>query len=138
MNLSKLRTVAADRKRWIGWSLAGSGGAAIVAVLYVFPPEQARFFPRCAFHALTGLQCPGCGGLRASHQLLHGNFAAAWQLNPLVVLGVAGGLAWLAARMVGRLTGRDVLQPMRRTWLFWAGVAGIALFAVARNLIHGG
>jgi hypothetical protein len=90
------------------------------------------------FHALTGLQCPGCGGLRAAHQLLHGHLAAAWQLNPLVVLGVAGGLAWLAARLVGKWSGRDILPPLRRTWLFWAGVSGVALFAVARNLVHGG
>lgn len=128
----------ANRTRWLSWSLAGAGGAAVAAVLYFFPPEQARFFPRCVFQSLTGLQCPGCGGLRASHQLLHGNLAAAWQLNPLVVLGAAGGLAWLAAHLVGELSGRDILQPVRRAWLFWAGVAGIALFAVARNLVHGG
>ncbi len=137
MNSSKLRAVEANRKRWLSWTLAGAGCAAIATVLYVFPPEQVRFFPRCALHALTGLQCPGCGGLRASHQLLHGNFAAAWQLNPLVVLGATGGLAWLTARLVGKLSGRDVLQPLRRAWLFWAGAAGIALFAVARNLLHG-
>jgi hypothetical protein len=138
MSWSKLQAVATNRQRWFAWILAGAGCAAIATVLYVFPPEQVRFFPRCVFHALTGLQCPGCGGLRAAHQLLHGNLAAAWHLNPLVVLGAAGGLAWLAARLVGKWSGRDILHPLRRTWLFWAGVTGVALFAVARNLVHGG
>jgi hypothetical protein len=27
------------------------------------------------------VQCPGCGSLRAAHQLLHGNVEAAWALN---------------------------------------------------------
>ena len=132
------RGLISHRKRWFAWSLAGAGCAAGAAVLFYFPPEQVRFFPRCAFNALTGLQCPGCGGLRATHQLLHGNFAVAWQLNPLVLLGAIGGLAWVGARLVNQLTGRDVLQPLRRAWLFWAGMSAIALFAVARNLIHGG
>jgi hypothetical protein len=130
--------VATNRKRWFGWALAGTGGAAVATALYVFPPEQARFLPRCAFHALTGLQCPGCGGLRASHHLLHGHFATAWQLNPLIILGAILGAVWLAAWFIRRLTGRDLLQPVRRAWIFWAALGGVALFGIARNLLPGG
>ena len=130
--------MATDRQRWLAWSLVGAGVVAVVAALYCFPPGQTSFYPRCAFHALTGLQCPGCGGLRAAHQLLHGHVIAAWILNPLVVLGAAGGFAWFAARIASRWSGRDLLQPLRRPWLFWAGLAGVAIFAVARNLIGGG
>src|SRR4029077_15194960 len=36
--------------------LAGSG------VLYTFSPTEHSFYPICLFHALTGWQCPGCGG----------------------------------------------------------------------------
>ena len=44
---------------------------AIMAVVYfVFDPTTTRLFPKCAFYALTGFKCPGCGSQRAIHALL--------------------------------------------------------------------
>jgi hypothetical protein len=38
-----------------------------------------------------GAPCPGCGSLRAAHQLLHGHFQEAWALNPtLMIVGPLG------------------------------------------------
>ncbi|GHW00703.1 hypothetical protein lacNasYZ03_03900 [Lactobacillus nasalidis] len=37
----------------------------------------------CLFRALTGYLCPGCGMTRAINSILLGNFAQAWQYNPL-------------------------------------------------------
>ena len=42
----------------------------------------------CPLYALTGLWCPACGGLRATHDLAHGDLAGAWAMNPLWVLAV--------------------------------------------------
>ncbi len=42
-------------------------------VLFCFDPERCGFYPICIFHQSTGLLCPGCGSLRAMHQLLHGH-----------------------------------------------------------------
>ena len=58
---------------------------ASTAVLFLFDPAGHRFYPPCLFHALTGAYCPGCGSLRAVHQLLHGRLLAAVDLNPLAV-----------------------------------------------------
>ena len=60
-------------------------------VLFFFDPATAGFYPPCLFRTIFGAQCPGCGSLRAMHQLLHGNFAAAWALNPMLM--IAGPLA---------------------------------------------
>lgn len=132
------RAVTVERKNRWSWVVVCVGGAAVLFALYAFPPEHSRFYPRCVFNALTGWQCPGCGGLRAAHQLLHGNIAASWQLNPLIVLGVAGGALWLSARAIHRWSRRDLLRPVRRPWLFWAGLGGLVIFGIARNLLHGG
>lgn len=42
--------------------------------------------PRCWFHYFTGLDCPGCGSQRMVHALLHGDLAAAWHANALLLL----------------------------------------------------
>ena len=51
---------------------------AVMAVVYfVFDPTTTRLFPKCAFYALTGFKCPGCGSQRAIHALLHADVLAA-------------------------------------------------------------
>lgn len=54
--------------------------------LFIFEPGRTGFFPLCPFRQLTGLQCPGCGTTRALHELAHGHFAAAFMLNPLLLI----------------------------------------------------
>ncbi len=73
-----------DRRSWLALFIAACVLAG-AAQLYIFDPTKGGFFPICVFHALTGLECPGCGGLRAVHQLSHGHIAAAWHYNPFVV-----------------------------------------------------
>jgi len=101
-------------------------GAALV-VLYFFAPTEHPFYPRCVFHSITGLACPGCGSLRAVHNLLHGEFAAAFRLNPLMMIllpAVAG--AWLAR-------GEGAFTALRPVWI-WVVLSVILLFSVLRNL----
>ena len=77
----------------LGTAILGAG-----AVLYFFNPSTHGFYPVCEFHALTGLNCPGCGGTRAVYQLLHGHILHALQDNALFVLSLAalaGRGAWL-------------------------------------------
>jgi Protein of unknown function (DUF2752) len=54
---------------------------AALSLLFFFDPAAGLFYPPCLFRSVLGMACPGCGSLRAIHQLLHGNFAAAWRLN---------------------------------------------------------
>jgi Protein of unknown function (DUF2752) len=72
--------------------LAVAAGAAVV--LYVFDPAGQRFVPVCKFYQMTGLQCPGCGMTRATHQLLHGRIGAAFYYNALYVALLPGLLLW--------------------------------------------
>jgi len=44
--------------------------------------------PRCVWHDLTGLPCPGCGGTRCVRHLLGGRLGAAFAMNPLIFLGM--------------------------------------------------
>jgi hypothetical protein len=58
-------------------------------------PGDLTYAPRCAFYAVTGLRCPGCGLMRATHHLLQGEVGRAFHLNPLApVLPLL--FAWVA------------------------------------------
>ena len=106
-------------------------------VLFFFPPEQHAFYPRCMFHVVTGLDCPGCGGLRAAHRLLHGEWAAAFAFNPLLV-ALAPVLGWFTLDWGLRATtGRALPNPFRhRAWI-WVLLGVILAFSIARNLPWG-
>jgi hypothetical protein len=102
-------------------------------VLFRFDPSRCPFYPTCQFHRLTGLQCPGCGSLRAMHQLLHGRVAAAFHFNALLVVCLPA-LAWWAARMmVGLWKGWPLADGIRPAWL-WCALAATLAFGVFRNL----
>jgi hypothetical protein len=115
------------------WWLASLGVAAgIGLVLFLCNPERVPIYPVCLFHKWTGLNCPGCGSLRAMHQLLHGNVSEALHLNALLVLSLPV-FAWLGFRLMKqRFTGQPavVVRPIW-VWLY-AGVW--VVFGIVRVL----
>jgi Protein of unknown function (DUF2752) len=108
-------------------------GAGLIA-LRLFDPATSGVFPPCPVHALTGLYCPGCGSLRALHQLLLGNLGAAFALNPLAVLSlpflVYGTTSYALFQIRGRYLPRWFLPA---SWI-WTLLAVIILFAMVRNI----
>jgi hypothetical protein len=128
------------------WKLAAVAalGLAAAAVIFAFDPAKPGPYPVCLFHALTGLYCPGCGSLRALHQLLHGHFIAAIRFNPLMVLVLpfaAYAMASYALRWAGmralpgvRICARWGACARMRAWWGWALLAIIVAFGVLRNI----
>lgn len=58
----------------------------LIATLYfMFDPATSTLAPKCAFHAATGWDCPGCGTQRMIHHLLHCNFKEAWSANAGII-----------------------------------------------------
>ncbi len=56
--------------------------------VYFLKPGYLGFYPPCPFNYLTGYYCPGCGSMRALHELLHGRFLNALDLNPLMIVSL--------------------------------------------------
>ncbi len=108
--------------------------AALAGVLFFFNPAEHGFFPRCFFRVLTGWDCPGCGGLRATHQLLHGNLRSAFALNPLLVLALPLAGFFGARFLLARLTGQKFPQPFQSARWIWVAAAVVVAFGVMRNL----
>ena len=122
------------KARW--WIAGGAACAALAAglTLFWYNPAEVAFYPRCIFHSLTGLDCPGCGGLRAAHQLLHGNVRAAFGYNPLLVCLLPLGSWFLLATVVGRFTTRKAPPRLRNPNWVWLLGGVVILFAVLRNI----
>ena len=82
---------------------------------------------------MTGLDCPGCGSLRALHQLLHGNIKSALHFNALLVCGLPFAFTVLAARFWEVLQGRPMGFRVRPVWI-WGCFFLLVAFTVVRNL----
>jgi hypothetical protein len=112
--------------------LAAFAGALVV--LSLFDPATSGLFPPCPVRYLTGWYCPGCGSLRALHQLLHGNLRAAWAMNPLTVVLLPFLSYGLASSALFELRRHGLPQPFLRAVWIRALCAAIILFGIARNL----
>lgn len=103
-----------------------------VAVLAVRNPYAGGSYGFCPIRGVTGWWCPGCGGLRAVHDLAHLDLTAAWGMNPLVVVAVPVLVAlwarWLVLTWRGKPTG---VLGVRGAVMLAVILVG---FAVARNL----
>ena len=118
----------------LGYAFLGVAAAAGLTVVYLFDPRTPGFYPVCPFLGLTGCYCPGCGTLRALHQLLHGNPAAAFGYNPYSMLALPA-IAWSLAGRGLRAWGLPA--PPRvyvsHRWV-WALLGAILAFWLLRNL----
>lgn len=98
----------------------------------------------CPFRAVTGWDCPLCGGTRMGSALLHGDPAAAFAFNPLALVGITVlgvlGILWLVEALGGpalRLP-PAVRQRWRRTTptqRLLAFLVAATVYTVLRNLL---
>jgi hypothetical protein len=114
-------------------AVAAIGGLGAVALRLRDPHAQGSW-GLCPFKALTGWNCPFCGGLRAVNDLGHGQVVEAAHSNLMLVASVPALLVlWVVwARIAWTGTGRVVparwVQP-----LLLATTALWVAFTVFRN-----
>ena len=117
--------------------VAAAAAVAAAVVLRIYDPASSGIFPPCPLHYLTGLYCPGCGSLRAMHQLLHGNVQAAWAMNPLTCILLPFLMYGLASELLCRVRGRGLPQVFLPAVSIRVLCGAIIVFGIVRNLrIH--
>lgn len=90
--------------------------------------------PKCAFHGVSGLYCPGCGATRAIQSLLDGNFIGALKNNLFIVL-LMPVIFWLLFLDTAREFWKwnPQLKPAPPAVLFGL-FALLVIYSVLRNL----
>ena len=73
-----------------------AGGLGYVGL--VDPHNTNSVYPQCPFKWLTGWNCPFCGGLRMTHDLLHGDLAASINDNVFLLVGIPVLAGWVLLR----------------------------------------
>ena len=122
-----------DEQPWrtpLAVGVAATAGTVVLA----FVNPNTTHVPLCPLKAITGLDCPFCGSLRAVHSLTRLDLAAALSHNVLftaaVPLLMLAWLAWLA-----RGVWPDRAAGWRLPSAAWPVLAIFAVaFAVVRNL----
>ncbi|WP_435858502.1 DUF2752 domain-containing protein [Streptomyces milbemycinicus] len=126
----------------------GAPAGALAAVLAAFAfvglvdPNEPGHYPACPLLRLTGVYCPGCGGLRSAYAIAHGEPFTALGANALAVFGYLGfavvWLRWFVVCVRGRpaVGVAAPVVPLRAAhgWVICAVVLG---FTVIRNLPFG-
>ena len=98
----------------------------------------------CPFRALTGWDCPLCGGTRRGDALLHGDIRTAFEFNPLALVGmlIMGvlGVLWTAEAAGGPAVRipRSLAERLRGVrlshWLVIGLIVAVA-YTLVRNLL---
>lgn len=117
----------------LGPVVVAAGALGGASVLGTFSPHTPGIYPSCPSLALTGLYCPGCGSMRAVHDVWNLDLAGAWSMNPLAVVMmpvlVGYWLAWLHRTVTGRP--RRYISP---PWVPNALLVVVVAYWVLRNV----
>jgi len=109
---------------------------AVMALVYlhIFNPATKSLYPTCPFYWATGCYCPGCGTLRALHQLLHGHLWTALGLNPLTVISLPLLGYWFVSEAKLAIAGFPLPRIHLRARTTWVLLGLILAYWILRNL----
>ncbi|NTY62985.1 DUF2752 domain-containing protein [Mycolicibacterium sphagni] len=117
-----------------------TGATAVGALAYVGivdPHRPGTLFPPCPFRLLTGWNCPFCGGLRMTHDLLHGDMSAAVVDNVFALVGLPLLAIWLVWRIKRgeRAFPRPAVVVIVASAVIWTVVRNLPGFPLVPTLI---
>ena len=116
------------------WSLPVTTGALLVlgSVAHVVrSPEHSGSYGFCP-SLLVGIACPGCGGLRGTASLLHGDIATAWAYNPFVVIAFPLAIAVIVRWFWDARQRQVPWSPPG--WVAWTLLGTLLAMWVLRNI----
>jgi hypothetical protein len=121
--------------------LAPLGAATAVGAATVFVgavnPNEPGHYPTCPFLMITGLYCPGCGGLRTVYALVHGDPVTALGLNPFIVVMVPVLVVLWGRWVLRSWRGESFNSKSIHTSYIWIFLVLMIAFWIVRNVPFG-
>jgi hypothetical protein len=103
----------------------------ITAFYFFWNPAENSLLPSCPFKNITGFYCPGCGGQRAFHALLHGDFIEAFHDNLLIFIVIPITFYKIILEMNGSASNDVFILKDGEIWIF---LSLLFFFTILRNV----
>jgi Protein of unknown function (DUF2752) len=103
----------------------------ITAFYFFWNPAKNPLLPSCPFKNLTGFFCPGCGGQRAFHAILHGNFTDAFHDNLLIFIAIPIAFYKIILQLNGTASKDVFTLNTKGIWIF---LSLLIIFVLIRNI----
>jgi len=134
------RTDERPRARRLAGPLATAAGSlAALGYLAAVNPNEPGHYPLCPTQALFSVDCPGCGIMRGTHDLITGDVPRALDHNVLLValvpLAVVLWARWLVRAWRGVTPAVSTSQFRRRNLVMISALIAILVFGVIRNFV---
>jgi hypothetical protein len=134
------RTDPRPRSRRVVAPMATLAGTALaLGYLAAVDPNQPGHYPLCPTRAIFGVDCPGCGLMRSTHDLVTGNVAGALDHNVLVVVLVPVAIVlwirWFLQSWRGQSPEVTYGQFRQRNRWMVVSLVAILAFGVIRNFV---
>ncbi|AXK86860.1 DUF2752 domain-containing protein [Nocardia farcinica] len=113
--------------------LTAAAGAGVLVLLHVRDPHVEGSYGECPVYALFGVYCPGCGGMRAVHNLTDGRVLDSLHSNLLALPLIVAFFWFVADWSVRAWRGQKPRVPAIDRSVMWALFALFAVYAVLRN-----
>lgn len=108
-----------------------------LTLLILVDPAESVWMPKCPFKLLTGLSCPGCGGQRAAHALLHGDVVGALRYNWFLIYAAPYLLLLIVERFFLKGDWQQKVQRFAESkFVVMFYVFSYFAWMVVRNILH--
>jgi hypothetical protein len=97
-------------------------------------PAEHTYYPPCYLYLLTGKPCPGCGGMRGMHQLMHGHLFEALHYNMLLLIAIPLGLYYLLSQFSILFFNKSFPHLIDKKEVFYPVLFVSVLYWILRNI----
>ena len=115
--------------------------AALIGAVYLraVDPNVPGHYPGCPSQMLLGVDCPGCGGMRGTYDLLYGDLSGMADHNILLFvfwpIAIVMFAVWAFRSWTGRRPSVDLPTQARRSRLMVWVLVAVLIFGVVRNFV---
>ncbi|MFF2086693.1 DUF2752 domain-containing protein [Nocardia sp. NPDC058176] len=113
--------------------IAAGIGLGTLALLHFRDPHVEGSYGLCPVYVLTGVYCPGCGGMRAIHNLTDGRVLDSLHSNVLVLPLLLAFAVFVADWLIRARRGQPWRLPRLRAVTVWSFVGLLTVYTVLRN-----